>query len=81
MAQRIVEGEQYEAFLIKGGIDGGGVPTVAGLSIPEHDYVALAYSGATLTGVTYYTNGSGGTVVGELALAYSGGNLISVAKL
>ena len=109
MAQRIIGGEQYEAFLIRGDINGGPVPVafasgvtisgvtigaeveitndsgnplpvVQGLSIPEHDYIALTYSGDSLTGVEYKTGGSGGTTVGTLALAYSGAALISVAK-
>jgi hypothetical protein len=53
---------------------------VQGLSVPEHDFIALAYSGATVTGVTYKTGGSGGTTVATLALAYSGTTLLSVAK-
>ena len=39
MAQRIVAGEQYESFLIRGGIDGGPVPVVFA-------------SGITISGVT-----------------------------
>lgn len=109
MAQRIINGEQYEALLIRGDLDGGPVPVafasgvtisgvtigaeveisndsgnpipiVQGLSVPEHDYIALAYSGSTLTGVTYKTGGESGTTVGNLALAYSGSTLISVTK-
>jgi len=53
---------------------------VQGLSIPEHDYISLSYSGSTLTGVVYKVSGAGGTTVGTLALAYSGVNLISVTK-
>lgn len=109
MAQKIVAGEQYESFLVRGGIDGGPVPVVfasgitisgvtmgaevevtndsgnplpvvQGLSVAEHDFIGLAYSGSTLTGVTYKTGGSGGTTVATLALAYSGTTLLSVAK-
>lgn len=80
MAQRIVNGEQYEAVLVRGGINGAGVPTIQGLSIPEHDYIAFTYSGSTLTGVEYKTGGAGGTTVGSLALAYSGNTLLSVTK-
>jgi hypothetical protein len=109
MAQRIVAGEQYESFLIRGGIDGGPVPVVfasgitisgvtigaevevtndsgnplpvvQGLSIPEHDYIALSYSGSTLTGVVYKASGLSGTTVGTLTLAYSGSTLLSVTK-
>jgi hypothetical protein len=109
MAQRIIGGEQYETFLVRGDINGGPVPVafasgvtisgvtlgaeveitndsgnplpvVQGLSIPEHDYIQLAYSGSTLTGVTYKTGGAGGSTVGSLALAYSGTTLLSVTK-
>lgn len=109
MAQRIVNGEQYEGFLIRGGIDGGPVPVVfasgitisgvtlgaeveitndsgnplpvvQGLSVPGHDFIGLAYSGTTVTGVTYKTGGSSGTTIATLALAYSGATLLSVEK-
>ena len=59
----------------------GTVNALQGLSIPEHDYIDMTYSGTTLTGVVYKTGGSGGTVVATLALAYDGSsNLISVTK-
>lgn len=62
-------------------IDGDPLAVVAGLSIPEHDYIALSYTGTNLTGVVYKTGGSGGTTVGTLTLAYDGSdNLISVTK-
>ena len=109
MAQRIVNNEQYEAVLVRGGVDGGPVPVtfasgitisgislgaevevandsgnpipvVQGLSIPEHDYIALSYSGSTLTGVEYKEGGVSGMSVETLALAYSGETLVSVAK-
>jgi hypothetical protein len=51
-----------------------------GLEIPEHDYIALGYTGSDLTSVVYKTGGSGGTTVATLTLAYSDGNLISVTK-
>jgi hypothetical protein len=53
---------------------------VQGLSIPEHDYISLTYSGSNLTGVVYKTGGESGTTVGSLALTYSGSNLLSVTK-
>jgi hypothetical protein len=80
MAQRIVEGEQYEAFLIRGGVDGGPVPVAQGLTIPEHDYIGLSYTGSNLTGVVYKASGVSGTTVASLALAYSGTTLLSVTK-
>ena len=60
---------------------GNPIPTVEGLSIPEHDYIALTYTGSNLTGVVYKTGGSGGTTVATLTLAYDGNdNLTSVTK-
>lgn len=60
---------------------GNPIPVVTGLEIPEHDYIALSYTGANLTGVVYKTGGSGGTTVATLTLAYDGSNnLTSVTK-
>ena len=62
-------------------IDGDPLAVVAGLSIPEHDYIALSYTSSNLTGVVYKTGGSGGTTVATLTLAYDGSNnLTSVTK-
>jgi hypothetical protein len=62
-------------------IDGDPLAVINGLSIPEHDYISLSYTGSNLTGVVYKTGGSGGTTVGTLTLAYDGSsNLISVTK-
>jgi hypothetical protein len=62
-------------------IDGDPLAVVAGLSIPEHDYIALSYTGTNLTGVVYKTGGSGGTTVATLTLAYDvNDNIISVTK-
>ena len=62
-------------------IDGDPLAVVTGLSIPEHDYTSLSYTGTNLTGVVYKTGGSGGTTVATLTLAYDGNdNLISVTK-
>jgi hypothetical protein len=59
----------------------GTVNTLSGLEIPEHDYIALTYTGTNLTGVVYKTGGSGGTTVATLTLAYDGSdNLTSVTK-
>ena len=59
----------------------GTINALQGLSIPEHDYIDMTYSGTTLTGVVYKTGGSGGTVVATLALVYDGSNnLTSVTK-
>jgi len=62
-------------------IDGDPLAVINGLSIPEHDYISLSYTGSNLTGVVYKTGGSGGTTVGTLTLTYDGSsNLISVTK-
>jgi hypothetical protein len=59
---------------------GNPLPVVQGLSVPEHDYIELAYSGSTLIGVEYKAGGASGVTVGVLALAYSGSTLTSVTK-
>lgn len=62
-------------------ISGQPLDIVNGLSVPEHDYIGMTYSGTTLTGVVYKEGGSGGTTVATLALVYDGSNnLISVTK-
>jgi hypothetical protein len=62
-------------------IDGDPLAVVTGLSIPEHDYTSLSYTGTNLTGVVYKTGGSGGTTVATLTLVYDGNdNIISVTK-
>ena len=59
----------------------GTINALQGLSIPEHDYIDMTYSGANLTGVVYKTGGSGGTTVATLTLAYDGSNnLTSITK-
>jgi hypothetical protein len=59
---------------------GNPIPVVTGLEIPEHDFIALSYTGENLTGVEYKTGGSGGTTVATLTLAYTGSRLDSVTK-
>jgi len=59
---------------------GNPIPVVTGLEIPEHDYIALSYTGTNLTGVVYKTGGAGGTTVATLTLAYTGSRLDSVTK-
>lgn len=61
-------------------LEGGVVNTLTGLEIPNHDYIALGYTGSNLTSVTYKTGGSEGTTVATLTLAYTDGNLVSVTK-
>lgn len=58
------------------------VDTLTGLSIPEHDHIALTYTGSNLTGVVYKTGGATGTTVATLTLTYDGSNnLTSVTKV
>jgi hypothetical protein len=60
---------------------GNPIPTIEGLEIPAHDYIALTYTGSNLTGVEYKDGGAGGTTVATLTLAYDGSdNLTSVTK-
>jgi len=54
--------------------------SIAGISVPAHDYVALGYTGDNLTTVVYKTGGSGGTTVATLTLAYTGARLDSVTR-
>jgi hypothetical protein len=56
------------------------VSVLEGLSIPEHDFLELSYTGTDLTGVVYRRGGASGAIVATLALTYSGGNLLTVAK-
>lgn len=56
---------------------GNPIPTITGLSIPEHDNIQLTYTGDNLTGVAYRV---GGTTVATLTLAYTGSRLDSVTK-
>lgn len=81
MAQRVINGEQFDGVFVQGGADGAGVPITGALRIPEHDYVGFVYSGSTLTGITYKTGGASGETVASLALDYDeSSNLISVTK-
>lgn len=58
----------------------GPVDVLSGLAVPEHDYIALSYTGDNLTGVVFKTGGSGGSTVATLTLAYTGDVLDSVTK-
>jgi hypothetical protein len=51
------------------------VRNIAGLNIPQHDHVALAYVSTTnnLATVTYKEGGSGGQTVATLTFTYIGG--------
>ena len=67
------------------GVNYSASPTqvIEGLSIPEHDHVALAYTGANNAGaddpntITYKMGGSGGTTVATLTLTYAAAGKIS----
>ena len=56
---------------------------IEGLAIPEHDHIALSYTGANNAGaddpntITYKTGGSGGTTVATLTLTYAAAGRIS----
>jgi len=61
-------------------ITGEPLEVFSGLEIPEHDYIALSYTGDNLTSVVYKVGGVGGTTVATLTLGYSGSQLVSVAR-
>lgn len=70
----------YEEYAIKRIEDP--IRALSGLSIPSHDYAGLTYDvSGNLTGVTYKSGGSSGTLVATLVLVYDAeSNLISVSK-
>jgi hypothetical protein len=51
------------------------VRNVAGLNIPQHDYLSISYYGSTnnIQTVTYKEGGSGGQTVATLTFTYVGG--------
>ena len=51
-----------------------------GLAIPEHDYIALTYTGDDLTQIVYKSGGAGGTTVATLTLTYTANILQTVTK-
>jgi hypothetical protein len=54
----------------------------SGLSVPEHDYISLTYSGSNPTMVVYRNGGPGGTIVATVSMTYDGsGNLTSVQRV
>jgi hypothetical protein len=90
MATRKINGNTYSEFAVVAGEPlpvrtqgdpDNPVPTIEGLSIPEHDYISLSYTGENLTGVVYKSGGSSGETVATLTLTYDGNsNLTSVTK-
>lgn len=82
MAQRIIDGEQYEGVFVRGAVDGGPMPITGALQIPQHDWIGLAYSGSTLLQVDYKAGGASGETVASLVLSYDESlKLVSVAKV
>lgn len=58
-------------------------PVVAGLSIPEHDYISMTYAGTGNAGaddattIVYKYGGSSGITVATLTIAYAAAGRIS----
>jgi hypothetical protein len=76
-----IDANTTRVTLATDGPDVAALSSIAGLAIPAHDFISLAYTSGNLTGVVYKTGGSNGVTVGTLALAYNGGNqLISVTR-
>ena len=55
--------------------------SIAGLQIPPHDHLTLAYTDSNLTQIVYRTGGAGGTTVATVNLGYTSGVLTTVAKV
>jgi hypothetical protein len=54
----------------------------SGLSVPEHDYISLTYSGSNPTMAVYRNGGPSGTIVATVNMTYDGGgNLITVQRV
>jgi len=53
---------------------------IPGLSIPIHDYLALT-AGATTDTWTFYTGGSGGTLVATVTITYTDGTKAVIANV
>ena len=51
------------------------VRNIAGLNIPQHDYISVSYVGSTnnISSVVYKEGGASGTTVATLTFAYIGG--------
>ena len=51
------------------------VRNLAGLNIPQHDYISVSYVGSTnnISTVTYKEGGASGTTVATLTFTYVGG--------
>ena len=51
------------------------VRNIAGLDIPQHDYISVSYVGSTnnISSVVYKEGGASGTIVATLNFTYVGG--------
>lgn len=89
MPARRIGGRIYEEVAVRAE---EALPTIAGLSIPDHDHVKLSYDNSSnLTAVEYWKGGTwntgndtytGGTKVGELELNYdNNSNLEKVTRV
>lgn len=54
---------------------------IPGLSIPEHDHIALSYTGNNVTGITYRQGGGSGHTVATLTLTYNGSNQLTAVSI
>ena len=61
---------------------GGKGPSIPGLGVNAHDYVALTYDGeGNVTDVKYFVGGPDGLLVTHLILDYTNGLVQSIRKL
>jgi len=59
------------------------VQDIAGLYIPQHDYISISPSAAPTDGdqtITYKIGGASGTTVATLTVTYVGGNVSTVVR-
>ena len=54
---------------------------IPGLSIPIYDYVAVTYPTTSTETYTFYSGGSGGTIVATVALVYTDNTKNSLSTL
>lgn len=57
----------------------GGISTIAGLLIPEHDYFSIAYDTTTDT-ITYKINGASGDIVAVVVITYTDSNKTAISS-
>jgi len=59
------------------------VQDIAGLYIPQHDYISISPSAAPSNGdqtITYKIGGASGSIVAVLTVTYVGGNVSTVVR-